>query len=104
MTTTVQIPVAWGGTNVAYNDGTGAYGMNSNNGYGHVTYLLPMLSEVMAAIAYMLTTSDASADAAAVSQVAAAASASGASTSATAAAASEAATRALFNRLYLGGF
>lgn len=48
---TVTIPVSLGGTNVPYNSGTGAYGMASSNGYGYKTYLIPMLSEVIAACA-----------------------------------------------------
>lgn len=55
MTTTVQIPVDLGGTNVPYNDGTGAYGMAAQNGYGCSQYFFPMISEVMAAMATRLT-------------------------------------------------
>ena len=49
MTTIVQVPASLGGTDTPYNDGTGPYGMASQGGYGHVTYLFPMLSEVLAA-------------------------------------------------------
>jgi len=76
---TVTISVALGGTNVAYNDGTGAYGMASSSGYGYVTYLIPMLSEVIAACAIAVTS---------------------AATSTT----NAATTQSLFNRIYLGGF
>lgn len=75
----VTIPVALGGTNVAYNDGTGAYGMAANNGYGYTTYLLPMLGEVISACSLAVT----------------------AGTTSTTNAAN---VQALFNRIYLGGF
>lgn len=79
MSNSVTIPVSLGGTNVAYNDGTGAYGMASSNGYGYRTYLIPMLSEVIAACGVAVT-------------------------SASAAATSKTDTQSLFNRIYLGGF
>jgi hypothetical protein len=91
MTNSVTIPVSLGGTNVAYNHGTGAYGMASNNGYGFTTYLIPMLSEVIAACALAVangTTSTAQAAAAAASASAAATSEANADAAATAAAAS----------------
>lgn len=49
--TIVQIPASLGGTNTPYNDGTGLYGMASNNGYGYQTVMFPMLLEVAAACA-----------------------------------------------------
>jgi len=49
--TTIQIPVSRGGTDVPYNDGSSAYGMRSNNGYGYTSYLFPMLGEFMAMLA-----------------------------------------------------
>lgn len=76
--TTVTIPVSLGGTGTPYTDGTGLYGMASKRGYGYNTYLMPMLSEVMAACAVVITNatnSAASATAAASSASAAAASA-----------------------------
>jgi hypothetical protein len=71
----VTIPVSLGGTNVAYNDGTGAYGMASNNGYGYVTYLIPMLSEVVAACSQAVTSANTATS-----------------------------MQSLFNRIYLGGY
>lgn len=55
----VTIPVSLGGTNVGYNDGSGAYGMASNRGYGYATYLIPMLSEVIAACAITIAAAEA---------------------------------------------
>lgn len=46
---TVTIPGTLGGSGTPFSDGTGAFGMASGNGYGYKTYLIPMLSEVIAA-------------------------------------------------------
>lgn len=63
-TTTVTIPVPLGGTGITYRSDAGAYGMQSSNGYGYSTYMMPMLAEVIAAC-QVAATSAASATAAA---------------------------------------
>lgn len=57
--TTVQVPVSLGGTNTPYTDDAGSYGMASRSGYGYQTYLMPMLSEVMAACASVIAAANA---------------------------------------------
>ncbi|MGE4241730.1 hypothetical protein [Ramlibacter sp.] len=48
---TVTIPIALGGTNTAYSDGTGANGMASSNGYGYNSLFIAMSQEVINACA-----------------------------------------------------
>lgn len=56
--TTVTIPTRLGGTATAYSDGSGTNGMGSNNGFGYLTLLFPMLSEAIAACAAAVDRAD----------------------------------------------
>jgi hypothetical protein len=64
MTATVTVPVALNGTGTTYRDDDGANGMASLSGYGYLTYLFLMLSEVIAACQVAVDSAEAATNAA----------------------------------------
>lgn len=58
---TVTIPTRLGGTATAYSDGSGANGMASQGGYGYLTYLFPMIGEIITACAAAVDAADSAA-------------------------------------------